>query len=220
MAESDTGGVEPADSTGGAGAGTHEADAGDAGERRTDERDAAGSLRALAGPDGDPDPLVAFAAGSVHAALVMVALLGLLHGSGNLGDALGGLGTLPGAAAYLALWAVAWWTTRRGVAAAVERGGRVRDALVAGLTWGSVAGVTFLLAVAGVAGLVLALTEPADVLSVVLFVGIGAAIAAVVGSVVGGLLALVDVALLGVAIRVLGGGGAVDVRREESVEEI
>lgn len=171
------------------------------------EQDDAGLLRALAGPDGDPDPLVAFAAGSVHAALVMVALLGLLHGSGNLGDALGGLGTLPGAAAYVALWAVAWWTTRRGVAAAVERGGRVRDALVAGLTWGSVAGVTFLLAVAGVAGLALALTEPADLLSVVLFVGIGAAIAAVVGSVVGGLLALVDVALLGVARTVVESSG-------------
>lgn len=162
----------------------------------------AGLRRTLAGPDGDLDPLVAFAAGSFHAALVMVAILGLLHGSGDLGDALGGLGTLPGAAAYLALWAVAWWTTRRGVATAVDRGGGVVAALLAGLAWGAVAGVTFLVAVGGVGGIVLLFDASTEFPTVLLILGIGSAAAAVVGSLVGGVLALADVALLGVAVRV------------------
>lgn len=80
-----------------------------------------GGLGVVVGPDGDPDPLAVLAAGTFHVALLVVVAVVALQSVGNLGGALVGLGTLPGAAVYLVLWAVGWWTTRRAVGEVVGR---------------------------------------------------------------------------------------------------
>ncbi|MFC7155726.1 hypothetical protein ACFQPA_09665 [Halomarina halobia] len=146
-----------------------------------------------------PDPLLVWAFGTFHVAFLVAALVALLHVAAPLGDLLRGLDTVTGLALYLVLWATTWWTARAVLARATVGGGVDRLALLKqGLLWGGVNGVCFLLA------LVLVLLGPrliaeGEFVALVLVAGIGVAVALVVGGLVGGLFALLDLLLFRLA---------------------
>lgn len=150
-----------------------------------------------------PDPLVVWCLATFHAAFLVAVGVLALHRSGAAGDLLAGLGTLQGFALFLALWTVTWWTTRRWLAEATvdARAGTtpsVGASLVPALKWGGLDGLVFLLflvAVLLVPNAVAAGTVSA-VYVLALLVLVGSLVAAVVGALVGGLFALVDLALL------------------------
>jgi hypothetical protein len=137
--------------------------------------------------------LRALALASFHVATLVAVGVGLLHAGSLVGDLLSGLGTLPGVALYLLLWLLTWRTNRRWLLAHGPPGW---DAVRPALTWGAVTGVGFLLGVLAALAVVL---EPADLVVLVIFAGVGAPVAAVVGALVGGVFALVDAALDAVA---------------------
>lgn len=137
-----------------------------------------------------PPRLVVWAAGSFHATLLVVLLVGGVHLAGAAGDLLAGLGTLPGAVAYLYLWAATTWTTGRGLRTAEFRpddgvSGGLRAAGAA-LLWGGVTGVGVLLPVLVLLVGSLALAGDDGVLvAALVFGGVGLPLAATVGAVVG-----------------------------------
>lgn len=150
-------------------------------------------------PRDRPD-LFAWAVGSFHAAVLVAAAVAALHASDVAGAALAGVGTLPGAVAYLYLWALAVWTAGRGLAGGdVTPAGApdTRAAIVAAMAWGAVTGLgVFVPGLVLVAGLLL-FGAGVDALPAVVIVGtVGAAFAAAVGAVVGAVLATMDLALL------------------------
>jgi len=170
----------------------------------TGDRSGVTDARETPGSDAhgdDPPPTVelrAWALASFHVATLVAVGVGLLHAGGLVGDLLSGLGTLPGVALYLLLWGLTWRTNRRWLLAHGPPGrGAVRPAL----TWGAVTGVGFLLG--ALVALAVAL-EPADLVVLVIFAGVGAPVAAVVGAAVGGVFALVDAALCSFADAVVG----------------
>lgn len=124
-----------------------------------------------------------------------------------MGAALEDAGTLRGSLIFLALWGVSVWTTARALRGVVDGARLVRPAshaLAQGIFWGAAAGLLFL------AALVLLLAAPAVVqaggfppdalVGVVLFLGLGGAIAFGIGAVTGALLSLLDLAMLRVAL--------------------
>lgn len=153
------------------------------------------------GETDDPPPLTAWAFGTFHAATLAVVLVLLGHADGGLGDALAGLDTLTGIALYLYLWGLTWLVTRRSLADAgvgAEESSGVGRALRSGMLGGVVAGVAFLL------GAILVVFVPRVLFSgpylpLLLITAIGSVVAAVVGSAIGGLFALLDIGLLAVA---------------------
>ena len=153
--------------------------------------------------------LFSFAVGSFHAALLVALGVAGLHLSGAAGDLLGGVGTLPGAVAYLALWVLTVWTTDRALTASgvtpVEGVPDRRRALRAALTWGAVTGGVFFAALFVVVLVAALVVVGPEALTLVLIGGaVGSVFALVVGALVGGLFALADVGLLRVAVALTG----------------
>lgn len=158
---------------------------------------------------GDPSSLFVWATGSFHAALLVAVLVAALHWSGSAGDLLAGVGTLPGALAYLYLWGVTLATTRKALnASGVTAAGSVadgRNALWAALRWGGATGIGFFAALfVVVAGLLLVNVGIGAVPAVFVVGLVGGLLAALVGAVVGAVLAAVDLAMLRAAVRVTG----------------
>ncbi|WP_049985808.1 hypothetical protein [Halobellus rufus] len=130
--------------------------------------------------------------------LVGFALLLLLpvHLSGALGDALAGLGTVPGLLLFGYLWvlvavSVRWVLADGGL---VGRSGP-SSLLARGALGGACVGSGFVAGVVIVGGAVLAIDDPSIVTSLAVFGSIAVAVAAIVGAVVGALFAVVNVAL-------------------------
>jgi hypothetical protein len=147
--------------------------------------------------DDAPPALVTWCLGAFHvAALTVVAVLALQRG-GAVGDLLSGLDTAIGLGLYGFLWAVTWWTTRRGLRAAWRdgRGPTWKNGLVRALAWGGVTGIVFFTGLF-VALLVVLVALGEGALATLEFGLVGAVVAAVVGAVVGGVLGLLDMALL------------------------
>lgn len=166
------------------------------------------------GPNGEAThratpSLLVWAAGTFHAAGLVVLLVAALHLADAAGDVLAGLGTVPGALVYLYLWALVTWTTRRalaasGVTAADPPDGRA--ALLAGGIWGGATGVLFFGGLFLAVAAFLVLTAGIGAVPVALLVGlVGGLLAVLVGAVVGVLFALVDLALLRAAVALDGG---------------
>jgi hypothetical protein len=168
----------------------------------TDLDDRDGTLRGV--------QLRAWAFGSLHAALVVAVGVGTVYAAGALGDLLAGLSTAVGLLVYGLLWATSLVAARRVLARAPPSSARVRSVLSAAAAWGGIAGVAFLLELLAVAVVGLALrgsltvpTFDGDVVGLfapLAVLGVGAALALLVGSVVGVLLAVVDL----VVVRVVG----------------
>jgi hypothetical protein len=86
-----------------------------------------------------PVALVTWCLGTFHVAvLTVVAVLALQRG-GTVGDVLSGLDTAIGLSLYAFLWAITWWTTRRGLRAAWRegRGPTWQSGIVHALAWGA-----------------------------------------------------------------------------------
>jgi hypothetical protein len=153
--------------------------------------------------------LFAWATGSLHAALLVALGVAGLHLSGALGDLLGGLGTLPGAVAYCYLWGVTVVATdqalRQGEISPVGGVPDARGAATAALVWGGTTGLAmFAPVLVLVAGLLLFNVGIGAALAVFVVAVLGSLVAAAVGALVGGLFALLDVALLRAAALVAG----------------
>lgn len=156
------------------------------------------------------DPLVAWCLGAFHAAGLVAVAIWLLHAGGSLGNLLGGLNTAVGLVLYTVLWALSWVTTRMVLARIDVRGSPV-DAVVWGALGGAGTGVAFLLVVVVPVVIANLLTDP-GILEVLPFVlGAGGTVALLVGTVLGGLFAVVDLALIRIA-DVVSVGGDVDER--------
>lgn len=159
--------------------------------------------------DGDragADPLVAWCLGAFHAAGLVAVAIWFLHAGGSLGNLLGGLNTAVGLVLYTVLWALSWVATRLVLARVDVRGSPV-DAVVWGALGGAGTGVAFLLVVVVPVVLANLLTDP-GILRVLPFVlGAGGTVALLVGTVVGGLFAVVDLTLIRIADVVSVGGG-------------
>jgi hypothetical protein len=145
----------------------------------------------------ETDPLETWSVATFN--VVVFGLAGVLagHASGALADALPGLGTLPGLAAFGYLWALVAVATRWALAG----GGLARLAdgpwplLVRGATAGAGAGAAFVGGVALAGGAVSLATGGVPLGSLALLVVLGVAAGGVVGSVVGVAFVLVDAAL-------------------------
>jgi hypothetical protein len=155
--------------------------------------------RATVSVGGRSVSLEAWTVATANLALFGLALVVAGHASGVLSDLLGGLGTLPGLAAFAYLWALLVeairWALATGGLDSI-RDGEFRSLLARGVVAGSGVGVTFLLGVVAVVAAVGFLRSGSANLVAFLFVlAVGAAVAVVVGAVVGLLAALVNVIL-------------------------
>lgn len=154
----------------------------------------------------EPDRLIAWSLGAFHAATLVAVLVALGHANGSLGNLLDGLNTVVGLALYLLLWVLSWRASHGVLArvppAKLERGG-AGAALNWGLAGGAFSGMAFFVVIAlvAIAPAILQTGEPLS-FGIILFIGLG--VAGIVGAFVGGLFALLDVALFRVAGR-LGG---------------
>lgn len=156
-------------------------------------------------PSADAPPaLVTWSLGTFHVAILTVVAVLALQRSGVIGGALSGLDTAIGLGLYLFLWAITWWTTRRGLRTAWRdgRGPTWKNGLASALVWGGVTGIVFFDGLFVVV-FVTAVAEGASVLATLGIGLIGAFVAMLVGAVVGGVLGLLDIALLRIA-RTLG----------------
>jgi hypothetical protein len=149
------------------------------------------------------------ALGTFHTIALVIALVWLAYRGSGLGSTLASLNTLVGLALFIALWAIALFTTRRALAGIdflsddpYEMGTFFWRAL----RWGAVTGMLFLL-VLGVVGLVGSLVAASrgpfqltGLLFFALFYGsIGAVVSAAIGGVIGVTLGAVDIAALRIA---------------------
>lgn len=150
--------------------------------------------------------LFTWATGSFHTALLVVAGVAAVHLAGRAGDLLGAGGTLPGAVAYLYLWAVTVWTTDRAMTASEVTPGGIPDRRAAGraaLRWGAATGLAvFLVPFVVVAGFLLVAAGLGAVPALLVGGAVTGVLAAAVGAAVGVLFALLDAALLEVAATV------------------
>jgi hypothetical protein len=140
-------------------------------------------------PRDAPDPLLAWALASFHAAVLLVVPLWLAHAVAPvaLGGLLDGLDTLVGVALYLVLWGSTWWSNRRYLAASALES--PRETVGAGAKWGAVTGLPLLGCV------VLAALVATNPVFAVLLLVVGVVVAPLVGAVVGAVFAGVDVAV-------------------------
>ncbi|SFR40993.1 hypothetical protein SAMN04487947_1079 [Halogeometricum rufum] len=122
--------------------------------------------------------------------LVALSLLVLVaaHASGFLAGALSGFGTLPGLLVFGYLWTlvvvgVRWVLSAGGLDTFASRRRRAR--LVRGVAGGAFVGSAFVLGTVLVGGGVAAVADPELVATVLFVAGVGTAVAAVVGAVVG-----------------------------------
>jgi hypothetical protein len=146
--------------------------------------------------------LAAWSLGTFHTLAFLLALLIPLYAAGALGWLLDDLGTLPGFALFTVLWALSGWGSRRALQGAAAPAslpqalftGRIpagRTLLQAAL-WGALTGLLFTLAFT--LGFAL-LVAP----GIFLYLPFAVILALPVGAVTGLLLALLDLALLGLA---------------------
>jgi hypothetical protein len=149
--------------------------------------------------------LVTWCLGTFHiAVLTVVAVLALQRGA-SIGNALSGLDTAIGLGLYAFLWALTWWTTRRGLRAAWHegRGPTWKSGIAYALVWGGATGVVFFAGLFAVV-FVLLVAQGAVALATLGVGVIGVVVAVVVGAVIGGMLGVLDVMLLRAARRLAG----------------
>jgi hypothetical protein len=179
----------------------------------TDSAPPAGPGAREADPDRDRDAqgrggalLQAFAFGSFHAAVLVVAGVGTLYAAGGLGDALAGLSTAVGLAVYGLLWVTSLVADRGVLARAPPTSAHTRSVLTAAAAWGGLAGAAVLLellavrvvgrAIRGRLRLPAVEADPVGLFALVAVLGVGLAAALLVGSVVGLALAALDLAVV------------------------
>lgn len=153
--------------------------------------------------------LVVFALGTFHAAALIAALVLVLYASGGLASLLSGLSTIAGLALFGALWLTTLWTTNRTLRGAFRVAPWTSvplGVMIPRAAWrGGVNGVLFL----GCVGVILIISSAFN--GDVGFIGpgtlilatVGAAVAFVIGLVVGLLFAAVDLALVTAARAIL-----------------
>lgn len=154
------------------------------------------------------DSLVVWALASFHTGLLVAVLVTALHLDGPIGDLLAGLSTTVGLVLYLGLWATTWWTNRRWLRALADP--EIDSSTVlTGMKWGGVNGVCFfwVLVVVNVAQFInlenLAALE-VGVAALFVFAGlVGSILALGIGGIVGSLFAILDLALVRVAARIV-----------------
>lgn len=139
------------------------------------------------------DPLVAWAFGSFHAAVLVAVVVLVAHLRDALG-VLGGLSTGAGLLLYALVWVVSWQATARALARAPPDSG-VGALVVAGAAWGAGAGVGVVLAGVAVVLAPVAVIE-GEATALVLLAAAGSVVGTVVGAVVGVALALLDAVLV------------------------
>lgn len=154
----------------------------------------------------EDDRLLAWGLATFHATLLVAILLSLGHAAGALGGLLAGLSTLAGFALFGVLWLVTLWTNARWLADVALLAPEIDGwhVIRRGAVWGAPTGVVFVLGflavfVLGEIGPNTRFTLDAvlgALGALVLVAGVGSAFAAVVGSLVGGLLAALDVGLV------------------------
>lgn len=146
-------------------------------------------------------PLQVWALAAFHTALLVALAVVGLYAAGVAGDALAGLDTAVGVAAYLYLWAVTWLTHRsmlNALAGDLLTGGvEVDDLLVAAVKWGAVVGEFVFLPVLLLGVVVFVGAGGLEALSFLAVGGvIGALLAAGVGGVIGVVFTGLDLALI------------------------
>jgi hypothetical protein len=147
--------------------------------------------------------LVVFTLGTFHAAVLIAVLVAVLYANGGLASLLSGLSTIAGLALFGALWLTTVWSTNRtlrGAFTVAPWTSVPADTLIARAAWrGGVNGVLFLAFV----GIIVAISAAFSgdlALGVIgagflIFATVGAAVAFVIGFVVGLLFACIDLAL-------------------------
>jgi hypothetical protein len=148
--------------------------------------------------------LVVFTLGTFHAAALIAALVLVLYATGGLAPLLSSLSTIAGLALFTALWLTTLWSTNRTLRGAFTIAPWTSvppDTLMARAAWrGGVNGVMFLACVALI--LVISSAFNGDLglgvigYGVVIFATVGAAVAFVIGFIVGLLFAGADLALV------------------------
>ncbi|WP_276270799.1 hypothetical protein [Haloarcula litorea] len=143
--------------------------------------------------------LLAWTLATLDAAVFVLVAVLAAHATGALAGLLAGLNTLVGVVAFLLLWGLFVVAVRWVLADASLAESSLGTLAARGVAAGGVAGIGTVLAVVGVAVVPSVLTGGIEPLSVALIALVGSGVAAVVGSVVGLLLGLVDLALFRVA---------------------
>lgn len=146
-------------------------------------------------------PLLVWALAAFHAALLVAVAVAGLYAAGVAGDALAGLDTAVGAAAYLYLWAVTWWTNRsmlHGLEIDLLTGEPwMGDLGSMAAKWGAIAGVSVFLPVLLLGVVVLVGAGGLEALPFLAVGGaIGALLAAGLGVLVGVAFAAIDLTLI------------------------
>lgn len=156
----------------------------------------------------EPDRLVAWSLGAFHAATLVAVLVALGHTAGVLGGLLADLNTVVGLALYVLLWLLSWRATRavlsRVTPATIETGA-TGEAIAWGAVGGAGTGVAVLVGIALVV-VVPVIRRGGDVLSFGFILLVGGIVAAIIGAVVGGLFAVLDIAFFRLAARIGGSG--------------
>ena len=152
------------------------------------------------------DRLLTWSLATFHTTLLLAVLLSLGHATGSLGDLLSGLGTLSGFALFAILWVAALWTNRRWLDEVSLLGPDVDGwhVIKRGAIWGAPTGVVFVLGFLAIFVLREANTSAQLTLDMILgAVGVialvavvGSLFATVVGAIIGGLLAALDLGLV------------------------
>lgn len=163
----------------------------------------------------DPPAVLVWGVSTFHVVVLVVVLVTGLFLSGAAGDVLSGLDTTVGAAIYLYLWGITWWTTRRwllagGLPLTADRPAS-RAVAVATLKWGGITGLLFFAGLLVVAGGALLVIGDVGTIPVVVGIGlVGSPLAFTVGAVVAGVFAVADRRLLQAARSVAGPAGCDD----------
>jgi len=154
--------------------------------------------------------------GTFHAVALLVALIWLAYPGGGLGGLLAGLNKISGIALFVALWAIALFTTRRalrGLDVLSDDASARRGFYWRALRWGAASGALFLAALAAIAllqSIVASIAAAsgdgrgpfqiqAAIFIVLIYGTLGTLVASAVGAVVGLALATLDIVALNVA---------------------
>lgn len=148
--------------------------------------------------------LVVFALGTFHAAALIAALVLVLYAAGALTSLLGGLSTIAGLALFGALWLTTVWSTNRtlrGAFTVAPWTSLPLDVMIRRAAWrGGVNGVLFLACLGVIVTISAAFTGDLSMgilgSGFLIFATVGAAVAFVIGLLVGLLFAAVDLALV------------------------
>lgn len=152
----------------------------------------------------DRNLLVVFTLGTFHASVLIAVLVVVLYANGGLGSLLSGLSTITGLALFSALWATTVWSTNRTLRGAFTVAPWTSvppDTLIARAAWrGGVNGIIFLACVGLIVGISAAFNGDLAFgvigAGFLFFATVGAAVAFVIGFVVGLLFACIDLALV------------------------